>query len=104
MGPFLQIRCLEEVKQQVEVINISPIPASIRCVVKSKYGYFTVINPELTLESGASKCIEIVAVFVEAVAATGTLLISVIDGQDLSVSLRGQVIGVAAAFSCKSMI
>lgn len=97
----LQIRCLEELTQDVEVANISPIPASIRCWVRSKHGYFTVQNPEFTLERGSSRVIRVVAAFVEAVAATGQLIISAVDGQDTLVTLKGQVNPMD---SCKSYL
>ncbi|CDJ63525.1 Hydrocephalus-inducing protein like protein, related [Eimeria necatrix] len=88
-----KIKCLDEVIQQVEVTNTSPIPASIRCCIRSKHGYFTAKNPEMTLNGGASAAIFIVAMFREAVAATGQLTVSAVDGQSFIVYLKGQAVG-----------
>lgn len=87
----LQITCLDEVAQQVEVTNVSPIPADIRCSIRNKKGFFVIQNPEFTLEGGKSTEIRVTAAFAEAISCTDQLLISVIDGQDISISLKGQV-------------
>ncbi|CDJ53112.1 hypothetical protein, conserved [Eimeria brunetti] len=88
-----KIKCLDEVAQQAELTNISPIPALVRCCVRSKHGYFTVQNPEITLEGGASVPVHVVATFLEAVASTGQLIVSAVDGQSLMVHLKGQAVG-----------
>lgn len=76
---------------QVEVINASPIPASVKCSVKSKQDYFTVQHPEFMLAGGAKTAVSVTATFLEAVSASAQLAVSVVDGQDLFVSLKGQV-------------
>lgn len=87
----LQIKCLDEVAQQVELTNISPIPALIHCFVRSRHGYFTVQNSEMILDGGASVSVHVIATFLEAVASTGQLVVSAIDGQSVVVHLRGKV-------------
>lgn len=91
MSFAFQITCLDEVVKHVDVTNISPIPARVHCSVKSKHGYFMVQNPDFTLEGGMSTAIRVVAAFSEAIAVAGQLLISVVDGQDALVTLKGQV-------------
>ncbi|CDI85439.1 Hydrocephalus-inducing protein like protein, related [Eimeria praecox] len=88
-----KIKCLDEVAQQAELTNVSPIPALIRCCVRSKHGYFAVQNPEMILEGGASAPVHVVATFLEAVASTGQLIVSAVDGQSLMVYLKGQAVG-----------
>ncbi|KAL8431118.1 hypothetical protein Efla_004639 [Eimeria flavescens] len=88
-----KIACLEEAVQILEVTNISPIPAAIRCSVKGKHGYFVPQNPQMTLEGGASTEIRVAAIFTEPVAASDQLVISVADGPDTVVTLKGQAVG-----------
>ncbi|KAL8270019.1 hypothetical protein Esti_006052 [Eimeria stiedai] len=88
-----KISCLDEVRRQLEVTNVSPIPATFRCSVKSKHEYFVTQSSQLTLQGGASTTVDVTAIFTEAVTVVGQLVITVLDGQDTIVTLKGQAVG-----------
>ncbi|KAL8443893.1 hypothetical protein Emed_006517 [Eimeria media] len=88
-----KISCLDEVSRQLEVTNVSPIPATFRCSLKGRHEYFVTPSSQLTLQGGASTTVEVTAIFTEAVTVVDQLVITVLDGQDTIVTLKGQAVG-----------
>lgn len=107
-----QIPCLEEVLRQIEVSNISPIPAVLHLSLRGRscpaslrdkdhgerfscgdsHSFYRLQDNEILLEAGKSTVLNIAAKFEEPQKSVEQLLLDVLDGGEISVTLKGQVI------------
>lgn len=86
-----QIACLLETPKYIKVTNVCPIPAEIKCTLRHKDSYFKLRQRSLTLAPGTCEMLEVIAVFNEPTEVQDLLMISVTEGSDLALTLRGQV-------------
>lgn len=87
----MQIACLAETPKFIKVTNVCPIPAEVRCTLKNKDSYFKLRQRSLTLAPGTCEMLEVIAAFNEPTEVQDLLMISVTEGSELGLTLRGQV-------------
>ncbi|CBZ51361.1 conserved hypothetical protein [Neospora caninum Liverpool] len=84
-----KVTCLEEAPRFVKVTNACPIAAEVTCSLRGKDGCFRLKCQVLTVAPGSSEMLEVIGAFPEPVQAQELLVLSVADGAEIPVVLRG---------------